>query len=102
MLSTLVSEFSAKIIIHSGWKHWFDHDMDPLRPEAENLKNMLLQCGIKICDKTPDLASDEIKATHKFSLIKAEEILGWLSKHPDNKWIVIDDLDLHNEVVRKH
>ena len=34
--------------------------------------------------------------------MKADEIFQWLSEHPNNHWIVIDDLDLHNEEIRKH
>lgn len=37
------------------------------------------------------------------SLVKASEILAWVSQYDNiEKWIVIDDLDLHNEEIRKH
>lgn len=102
ILSTLVTEFSAQIILHSGWKYWFDDNINPLRAESEKLSKMLLECGMVIHGITPDLATEEIKRTKKFSLVKADEIFQWLSEHPNNHWIVIDDLDLHNEEIRKH
>lgn len=31
------------------------------------------------------------------------EILSWLKHHPEaGRWIVIDDLDLHNDIIRQH
>ena len=52
---------------------------------------------------TPDLTTEEIRKTKKFSLVKAEEILLWLKSHNDvNEWVVLDDLDLHNAQVEKH
>lgn len=53
LLSTLVKNTNAKIILHSGWKFWFDSSLHPLRKEAD-------------------------------------------------KWIVIDDLDLHNPEIEAH
>ena len=52
---------------------------------------------------TPDLTTEEIRRTKKFSLVKADEILLWLKLHNDvNKWVVLDDLDLHNDQVGQH
>lgn len=99
LLSTLVNEFSAQVILHSGWKYWFNEEIEPLRIESVKLKEMLKQCNVNIDGITPDLANDEIKRTKKFSLVKADEILLWVSEHSDSNWIVIDDLDLHNERV---
>ena len=74
----------------------------PINTAAEKLQNLLSQYDMVVNDVTPDLATEEIKRTKKFSLVKADEILQWLSKHPACKWVVIDDLDLHNEEIRKH
>jgi len=102
LLSKLTREMDAKVILHSGWKYWFDNDMNPLRREAKKLKNLLEKYGIEIEGMTPDLATEEIRRTKKFSLVKADEILLWLSEHTQvDKWIVIDDLDLHNEEIEK-
>lgn len=102
LLGQLVEKTSAAIVLHSGWKYWFNEDITPLRDEAENLVNKLAATGLKLHDITPDLATDEIKKTKKFSLVKAKEILQWIDNNPVNKWIVIDDLDLHNDLVAKH
>lgn len=102
LLSQLVEQTSAKIVLHSGWKYWFDENITPLRIEAENLVNLLNEKGLKIYDITPDLASDEIKKSKRFSLVKASEILKWIDMNPVDKWIVLDDLDLHNPFVSEH
>ena len=53
--------------------------------------------GLTIDGLTPDLTTEEIRRTKKFSLVKAEEILLWLKLHDDiTEWVVLDDLDLHN------
>jgi hypothetical protein len=102
LLSRLINEFSAKIVLHSGWKYWFDENLNPLRVEAERLQEMLKKYGLSIEAVTPDFADEEIKRTKKFSLIKAKEILSWVESHPNSNWVVIDDLDLHNEIVLEH
>lgn len=52
---------------------------------------------------TPDLTTEEIRRTKKFSLVKAEEILLWLKTNDDvSAWAVLDDLDLHNVQIEKH
>ena len=73
-----------------------------MRNEAKRLVEMLRDAGIQIGGITPDLATEEIKKSKRFSLIKADEILLWLAEHPGNTWIVVDDLDLHNDEIAKH
>lgn len=103
LLGELVKNTGAKIVLHSGWRFWFDDKMEPLRIESAKLAEMLQECGMKIFDVTPDLATEEIIRTKKFSLVKANEILRWLALHEGvDKWIVIDDLDLHNELILQH
>ena len=103
LLSTLVKNTNAKIILHSGWKFWFDSALHPLRKEAENLKKLLGQEDLMIEDVTPDYSTEEIRKSKKFSLVKASEILAWLDEHKAvDKWIVIDDLDLHNPEIETH
>lgn len=102
LLSKLVHATDAEIVLHSGWKFWFDANLQPLRKEAERLKSMLEQEGVYISDVTPDCTTEEIRKAKKFSLVKAEEILTWLSAHDEvSHWIVIDDLDLHNVEIAK-
>ncbi len=112
LLSLFVQEFSAKIILHSGWKYWFDEHLKPLRPEAARLVEILKSYGLSIDGLTPDFADDEIKRTKKFSLVKAKEILAWVDANLQNvdsigtnrsdSWVVLDDLDLNNGIVMKH
>ena len=103
LLATLIKRTSAKIILHSGWRFWFDSELEPLRTEAERLVELFAKEGLAIDGVTPDLTTEEIKRTKKFSLVKAEEILLWLSLRDDvTEWVVFDDLDLHNSQVEQH
>lgn len=103
LLGELVRNTNAKIVLHSGWKFWFDSALNPLRKEAENLIRLLSQEELIIEDVTPDYSTEEIRKSKKFSLVKAAEILAWLEKHKEvNKWIVIDDLDLHHPEIELH
>lgn len=49
LLGSLVKRTNAKIILHSGWRFWFDETMKPLRPEAEFFANAMKKVGV-----TPD------------------------------------------------
>ena len=52
---------------------------------------------------TPDLTTDEIRKTKKFSLVKADEILLWINLHNSvTDWVVLDDLDLHSDQIKQH
>ncbi|WP_051207562.1 HAD domain-containing protein [Butyrivibrio sp. AE3006] len=41
LLSKLVKKAEAEIILHSGWRFWFDTDLKPLRSEAGYLAELL-------------------------------------------------------------
>lgn len=99
----LVKRTNAKIILHSGWKYWFDQDLKPLRPEAENLAMLFEKEGLLLGDITPDHSTQEIRKNKKSSLVKASEILAWPEEHEGvDNWIVIDDLDLHSREIELH
>lgn len=103
LLAKLVKSSQTQIILHSGWRFWFDDEMTPLREEAAMLAKMLSEEGITLSGKTPDHSTEEIRQTKKYSLVKAGEIFEWLSKHREvEEWLVLDDLDLHNDVVKQH
>ena len=103
LLASLVKRTSAKIILHSGWRFWFDSELKPLRTEAERLVGLFAKEGLTIDGLTPDLTTEEIRRTKKFSLVKADEILLWLKLHDDiTEWVVFDDLDLHNCQIVQH
>lgn len=103
LLALLVERTGAEIILHSGWRFWFDAERGPLRLEAVRLAELLAGEGLRIAGVTPDLTTKEIRRTEKFSLIKADEILLWLKSHSEvSGWVVLDDLDLHNAYIQKH
>ena len=103
LLGILVRVTNAKVILSSGWRFWFSKKMTPISIEAERLIEIFSAENIVIYDFTPDLTTKDIRKTKKFSLVKAQEILRWIELHEEvNKWIVIDDLDLHNSIVFDH
>ncbi len=103
LLKDLVHNTDAKLVLHSGWRFWFDKKLDPLRAEATNLVQLLAEEDLTIYDMTPDLTTEEIRATKKFSLVKTDEILAWLKMHPDTSaWVVLDDLNLNHSVIASH
>lgn len=102
LLSGIIMKTGAEIVLHSGWKFWLDEFLNPLRKESEILMQLLSDQGMKIYDVTPDFSTEEIRRTRKFSRVKAKEILGWLELHSEvTGWAVLDDLDLHNDVVEE-
>ena len=54
-LSELVLNTKSEIILHSGWRFWFDDSMSPLNDDAFNLMTMLQSEGLKLAGRTPDL-----------------------------------------------
>ena len=103
LLGILVKTTNTKIILSSGWRFLFNKKMNPLRTEAERLVEFFSLENIFIYDFTPDLTTEEIRKTKRFSLVKAQEILKWIELYEEvNKWIVIDDLDLRNNIVFEH
>ncbi len=103
LLAKLVKNTNAKIILHSGWRFWYNSNLEPTRKESENLSRLLQQEGLVIAGMTPDFSTEEIRKSKKFSLVKASEILAWLAEHKEvDKWIVIDDIDLHNPEIEIH
>lgn len=103
LLAKIVRETNAAIVLHSAWRFWFNGNLQPIRKEAENLIKLFKKYNISIYDKTPDLSDDEIKRTKKFSLIKAKEIITWLAGQREvESFLVLDDLDLHDEEITKY
>lgn len=103
MLSHLVHDTHALVILHSGWRMWLDAQLRPLRKEAEILVQHFTEAGFSIAGVTPDLTTEEIRKNKQFSLVKAEEILAWLSRHENvQSWVVLDDLELHHEQISAH
>lgn len=103
LLRQIVCETGASIVMHSGWRFWFDENLKPKRKEAKQFLTILQNHELKIFSVTQDFATEEIRKTKKFSLVKAKEILAWIEMHPEiEKWLVIDDLDLNNGEVERH
>ena len=103
LLAYLVRETNSEIILHSGWRFWFDSELKPLCKEANKLVELLEKEDLHIKGITPNLTTEEIRKTKKFSLVKADEILLWINSHNDvTEWVVLDDLDLHNSQIERN
>lgn len=103
LLAYLVRETNSEIILHSGWRFWFDSGLKPLCKEANKLVELLEKEDLHIKGITPNLTTEEIRQAKKFSLVKADEILLWLNLHNSvTEWVVFDDLDLHNDKIKRH
>jgi hypothetical protein len=103
LLSKLIESTKAIVVMHSGWRFWFDSKFQPIRKESEILFDMLIKENISIHDTTPDHRTEKIKKNKKLSLVKAGEILEWISKHENiEQWVVLEDLNLNNSEVEKH
>jgi hypothetical protein len=103
LFARIIEKTGAVIVMHSGWRLWFDDKLKPTRKEASNLVEMLRKYSLDIFDKTPDFTTEEIRKAKKFSLVKSNEILAWLGSHSEvTNYIVIDDLNLHNDELRKY
>ncbi|MBE6899310.1 MAG: hypothetical protein E7479_01400 [Ruminococcaceae bacterium] len=103
LLGELIRKTNAEIVLHSGWRFWFDGKSNPNRKESEYFYNLLKKENISFYDFTPDFSTEEIRRTKEFSLVKAEEILCWIKGHGEvSGWIVIDDLELNNEIISAH
>ena len=104
LLAGLVKETNSEIILHSGWRSWFDTALKPLCTEAGKLIALLEKENLHISGMTPDLTTEKIRKIKKFSLVKADEILLWINLHNScvTNWVVLDDLDLHNKQIKRH
>jgi len=97
LLSKIVRSAEIQLIMHSGWRFFYDDSMNPISRESEELSRMFCRSGIKISGRTPDFSTEEIRQNRKFSLVKAQEIKAWLVQHPEcENFLIIDDLDLHD------
>ena len=61
LLGQLIRSTNARVVLHSGWKFWFDCEGAPLRKEAERLICILAKEGIKVGGVTPDHTTEEIR-----------------------------------------
>jgi len=103
LLSKIVQSADIQLIMHSGWRLFYDDLMNPISRESEELSKMFFRTGIIVSGKTTDFSSEEIKQNRKFSLVKAEEIKAWLLQHPEcENYLIIDDLDLRDAVLKQH
>jgi hypothetical protein len=100
LLKELIEKTGAVLVLSSGWKSYFDKNMNPVSEEAVYLENTLNDYGIKLYDKTPDFSTLKIRLNKEFSKVKAREIKAWLKCRTDiENYIIIDDLLLNDEKI---
>lgn len=100
LLKELVDKSNATVVMSSGWRLWFDDNMQPVDGDSHMLDTCLKEYGIEVKYKTPDFSTDEIRQKRTFSHVKGKEIMAWLD---DNKhvtdFVVLDDLMLREGYI---
>ncbi len=61
LLKEILIKTGAVVVLHSGWKFWFDNDIKPTRKESKFLAEIFGKYGIEIYDVTPDFSTEEIR-----------------------------------------
>jgi hypothetical protein len=80
LLSEIIDATKAEIVLISSWKHrWYKDDKDRQDNLANYLDQRLAAEGLKIIDKTEGMSD------------RGAGIVKWLSEHPAESWIVLDD-----------
>lgn len=103
LIAQIVQSAEIKLVMHSGWRFFYDDLMNPMTQEAEELRRMFCRNGVIISGRTPDYSTEEIRQNRKFSLVKAREIRAWLAQHPEcENFLILDDMDLHDTDLMKH
>ncbi len=103
VLKHVIDQTDAVIVLSSGWRFWFDNDMEPQEENSRNLYDILNEFGLRLFSKTPDFSTEDIRLNKTFSYVKASEIKAWLNEHPQVEgYIVLDDLDLWDEEINSH
>ena len=102
LLSGLVHKTGARLVLHSGWRFYFDGNGKPTHPAAEKLIRILEKHDLSFFSFTPDLSDETIRKERMFSLVKAKEILLWLQGQAVESYVVLDDLELHDETIDAH
>ncbi len=74
-MAGLVKETDSEIILHSGWRFWFDAELKPLCTQANKLVELLEKENLYISGVTPDLTTEEIRKTKKIcTMIRLNDI----------------------------
>ena len=82
LLTKIVKETNARIILISSWKdEWFKDETGLNGAHAKILNNVFAEFGIEISDKTNDNNSWK----------RGKGIVDYLNNHPAESWIVLDD-----------
>lgn len=80
LLREIIDATNAEIVLVSSWKHrWYKDDKVRQDDLANYLDRRLAEEGLKIIDKTEGTSD------------RGTGIIKWLSEHPAESWIVLDD-----------
>lgn len=103
VLKQIIDQTDATIVLSSGWRFWFDDNMEPQEENSRQLYDILNEYGLRLSSKTSDFCTEEIRINKTFSHVKAQEIKAWINEHPQvEKYVVLDDLDLRNKEINAH
>jgi hypothetical protein len=94
LLSEICKEYNAKIVIEASIKDFIDENTLEYEGEyLERLFNLFNKYGIEVIGRTPNVEKD-LGDNVYISMWKEDEIIGYLSLHPEiDHFCVIDDDD---------
>ena len=82
MLSEIVRQTGAEIVLVSSWKdEWFKDEKSLNGAHAKQIDKIFAEFGIEVTDKTDDNNSWK----------RGKGIKDYLDTHPSDKWIILDD-----------
>ena len=82
-LKRLVDETGAVIVLSSDWRYEWDKNPTKSKIDGKYLTDRLLEFGLKIADKTPDVRHD----------LRGTEIKAWLNAHGGGQsFVILDDI----------
>ncbi|MBO5287071.1 MAG: hypothetical protein J6B34_02995 [Clostridia bacterium] len=81
LLKEIVDKTGAKIVLSTTWRTNWDKDESKLTEKGKELRSTLLEYGLEIYDKTPDIDLNE----------RPKEIMAWLEKNEVDGFVIIDD-----------
>jgi hypothetical protein len=90
ILNQILDETDAEIILSSAWR--IDFSMEELA--AIFAMNKVKKAPIDVTDKISTRLSDTL------AQVRIGQIGRYLEKHPIEKWVAIDDLNLKSEIVK--
>ena len=85
LLRELIGQTDAKIVLTTSWRIYWDANIALCDEIGRDMVAFFAEYGLTISDKTPRLGA----------LMRPQEIMEWLSRHPEvHRYVILDDMDI--------